>query len=104
VRTAELIFGRNIPSGGGVSDKDWQRFVDTEITPRFPEGLTVTSAYGQWRGADGAITREPSMRLFLVLSGAPDEEERLAAIRDAYKARFRQESVLLLEGTACAGF
>ena len=104
VTTAEIFFGRSIPTGGSVSEEDWRRFLDTEITPRFPEGLTVTDAHGQWRDAEGNITREPSKRLLLVLSGAPDEGAQIAAIKDAYKKTFRQDSVLLIEGKACAGF
>ncbi len=104
VTTAELFFGRNIPAGGSVSEEDWRRFLDAEITPRFPQGLTVTDAHGQWRDAEGNITREPSKRLLLVLSGAPDEAAQIAAIRDAYKKTFRQDSVLVIEGKACAAF
>ena len=102
--TAELVFGRNIGATLGVSDGDWKAFVDTEVTPRFPEGLTVFDAVGQWRGVDGAVVAEPSKSLMLVLTGAPGEQAKLDAIRSAYKARFRQEAVLLIERPACVGF
>lgn len=104
VTTAELFFGRNIGGALGVSDDDWRRFVDEEVTPRFPDGLTVIDAAGQWRGADGAIAREPSKVLLLVLSGAAGEDEKIDAVRQAYRARFRQESVLLLRRQGCAAF
>ena len=42
--------------------------------------------------------------LLLVLSGAPGEAEKIEAIRAAYKARFRQDAVLLIERRACVGF
>src|SRR5262245_66552116 len=54
VRT-ELYFGLSIPPGadgspaGRVTDEEWQRFVDEEISPRFPDGLTIQEAGGQWR-------------------------------------------------------
>ncbi|MDO8297203.1 MAG: DUF3574 domain-containing protein [Caulobacter sp.] len=102
--TAELFFGRNIGSAPGVSDADWQAFVDTEVTPRFPDGLTVADAAGQWRGVNGVVVAEPSKTLLLVLKGDPDERARIDAVRAAYKARFRQESVLLIERPACVGF
>ncbi|MDO9223887.1 MAG: DUF3574 domain-containing protein [Caulobacter sp.] len=104
VTTAELVFGRNIGAGAGVSDADWRAFVDAEVTPRFPDGLTVADAAGQWRGVNGAIVAEPSKVLLLVLKGEPDERTRIDAIRAAYKARFSQESVLLIERPACVGF
>lgn len=37
-----------------VSDEDWRAFLAAEVTPRFPDGLTVIDAAGQWR--DGAAT------------------------------------------------
>ncbi|MDP1738243.1 MAG: DUF3574 domain-containing protein [Caulobacter sp.] len=104
VTTAELFFGRNIGDAPGVSDADWRAFIDQEVTPRFPDGLTVIDAAGQWRGPGGAVVREPSKVLLVVLSGAPGERDRLDAIRAAYKARFRQDSVMLLERQGCAGF
>ena len=102
--TAELVFGRNIGDAPGVSDADWKAFVDQEITPRFPDGLTVMDAAGQWRGAGEGITREASKVLLLVLTGAAGEHDKIEAVRSAYRTRFRQESVLLIERPACVGF
>lgn len=102
--TAELVFGRNIGATQGVSDADWKAFVDEEVTPRFPDGLTVVDAAGQWRGVNGAVVVEPSKSLLLVLKGDPGERGKIDAIRAAYKARFRQEAVLLIERPACVGF
>ena len=101
---ADLYFGRNIGDTSAVSDDDWQRFVDQEITPRFPDGLTVEEATGQWKGADGAIVHEASKRLIVILSGAPGEADKLGSIRTAYKRRFHQDAVLLLETKSCGSF
>jgi hypothetical protein len=100
---AELFFGRDIPAGGSVTDRDWQSFLDEEITPRFPDGLTVEDASGQWKDR-GGIVREASKRLTIVLSGAPGEQMRLSEVRNAYKARFKQDSVLILEYRVCGSF
>lgn len=102
--TVDLYFGRNIGQTAGVSDADWARFVDEEITPRFPNGLSVGDVAGQWKGADGVIVREPSKAVMVVLSGEEGEYAKLDAIRDAYKARFRQEAVMLVQRQACVGF
>ena len=99
----ELIFGRDIAGGASVSDADWQDFLDREITPRFPDGLTVEDASGQWKGANG-IVREKSKRLTIIVSDGAAEEAKLAAIREAYKARFRQDAVLQTESQACVSF
>jgi hypothetical protein len=102
--TAELYFGRNIADSPGVSDADWRAFVDEEVTPLFPDGLTAIDAAGQWRGESGSIGREASKVLVIVLSGRTDDRARLDAVRDAYKRRFRQEAVMLVERRACVTF
>jgi hypothetical protein len=102
--TAELYFGRNIGDQPGVSDADWRAFLDQEVTPRFPDGLTVFDAAGQWRSQSGAIGREASKVLVIVLSGRPDDRARLDAVREAYKRRFQQEAVMLVERPGCVAF
>src|SRR5258708_18668971 len=56
--TAQLFFGRNVGDKPGVSDADFRRFVDEELTPRFPDGLTVLDGGCPWRGAE----KRPSRR------------------------------------------
>ena len=102
--TAELVFGRRIDDRTTVSDDDWRQFIDQDVTPRFPDGLSVMDVQGQWRASNGKIVHEPSKVLYLVLDGGPDDPAKIANIRDAYKKRFRQESVLLVTNTACVSF
>jgi hypothetical protein len=46
----DLLFGTARPDGGPpVTDEEFRSFVDGFITPRFPDGLTVEDAYGQYR-------------------------------------------------------
>jgi len=99
---AQLFFGRNIAGRGTVSDDEWRRFLDEEVTPRFPVGFSVSDIDGQYRNAGGAIVRERSKQLLIVDSNG--DEAKLDAIRDAYKRRFNQESVLLVESPVCAAF
>ena len=102
--TADLYFGRNIGPSLAVSDADWALFVDEEITPRFPDGLSVSDIAGQWKGEDSVVVREPAKVVIIVLSGEEAEDARLDAVRDAYRKRFRQESVMLVQRQACVGF
>ncbi|HZZ35135.1 MAG TPA: DUF3574 domain-containing protein [Caulobacteraceae bacterium] len=102
--TAELFFGRDVGAELGVSQEDWQDFLDREVTPRFPDGLSVFDVYGQYRNPRGVFVREPSKALLLILTGAEHEREKVKEIRDAYKARFRQDSVMLIERAACVSF
>ena len=94
---AELFFG------GELTAVQWQNFVDEEITSRFPNGFTIIDTQGQWRNRDGVTLRETGHEL-LIIASAADAQAKLAAIRDAYKRRFTQESVLLVESPVCAAF
>ena len=102
--TVELLFGRNDGDRLAVSDGDWSRFVDDVITPRFPHGLSVMDVQGQWRAPGGTLVREPSKIVYLVLDGGPDDPAKIAHIRDDYKARFHQSSVLLVSQKACVSY
>lgn len=100
-----LYFGRHRADTLIVTDSAWAAFVTEIITPRFPAGLTIWSATGQWRAADGRIQREPSFVLELVLPArAHDTDAAIAAIVVEYKRRFRQEAVLRVRMPAHAGY
>jgi hypothetical protein len=103
-RSAQLFFGRNIGDKPGVSDADWRKFMDEEVTPRFPDGLTVLDGGGQWRGEDNKLIREASKIVMVVLPNKRDVQGRLDAVRNAYKTRFRQEAVLVVTQAACVSF
>jgi len=101
---AQIFFGRDIAGGAMVSEAEWRGFLDEEVTPRFPDGFTVADVSGQWRGNSGAIVREQSKELQIVIAGGAADETKLGAIRDAYRRRFNQDAVLLVEMPVCAGF
>lgn len=102
---AELLFGRNIGNRVGVSEAAWARFVDREIVPRFPDGLTVFDASGRWRDRKrDRVVREPSKIVQIVLPGTPEDVARLNEIAEAYKRRFKQQSVGVIVRPACVSF
>ena len=97
---ADLLFGRS-----HVSEANWARFLATEVTPRFPDGFTVLDATGQWREPGGQkISRERSKLLMIAVPPSADNDERLQKIIEAYKARFKQQSVGLIIRSACVSF
>jgi hypothetical protein len=100
----EMLFGTARPGGPVISDAEWQGFLDGEITPRFPAGLTVLRGPGQWLGSDGRLTREQAFILVVWHDAAPETEAGIEAIRDAYKARFSQESVMRVDSVSCVSF
>ncbi|MEI2457016.1 MULTISPECIES: DUF3574 domain-containing protein [Lysobacter] len=102
-RADRLLFGMNSPDGP-VSDAQWQAFLAEVVTPRFPDGLTVYQAKGQWRGAGGEIEQEDSRAIDLVHADSADGRRRVVEIAELYKQRFRQEAVLILSAPARACF
>lgn len=89
-----LYFGR-MRASGIVTEAEWAQFLAEEVTPRFPDGLTVWGADGQWRdGAQRVIVREPTFVLEVVHTRAGSRDADIEAIVTAYKKRFAQQSVL----------
>ncbi len=92
----ELFFGSLKPDGSLVSEDAFLRFLDAEITPRFPNGLTLLTGLGQFLTAQGVIIQEPSRLLILLypVEERRDSSEKIEQIREQYKQMFDQESVL----------
>jgi hypothetical protein len=99
-----LYFGRNKPAGGQVSDAEWESFLSDFVTPRFPSGLTVVHAMGQWRGASGAVEREQTAIVSLLHNGDSTAQASVAAVAAEYKSRFGQEAVLRERIFTCSSF
>lgn len=93
---AELFFGRNIAGGGRVSEEEFQAFVDKVITPRFPDGLTIVDANGQFKDSTGQIIEEESKAVKLILEDTVANERSIDEIIEAYIQQFNQESVLVV--------
>lgn len=92
----ELFFGTVMPDGRAVSEAEWDAFLDAEITPRFPDGLTVLSGEGQWQGENNVIVEERSKIVILLYprEASAESNAEIEDIRAAYEQRFKQESVL----------
>ena len=102
---AELFFGRSIRGREPLSDPEWAAFAAETVTPNFPAGFTVVDGVGQWRNPrTGQIAREPTKILLVAAVPDADLAHRLAAVIDAYKLRFHQQSVGVVTREACAAF
>jgi hypothetical protein len=101
----ELFFGTSRPNGPAVNDEKFRRFIDQEITPRFPDGLTQVSGFGQFKNSQGVIVQERSHVIILLYPlSDTDASNRIEAIRVAYKQAFQQESVLRVDSRAGVSF
>ena len=99
-----LFFGRSQGDVEVVSEKAWSAFLADEVTPRFPDGLTVLDAAGQWRADSGAIVRERTKLLLIPAEPGAAAMRRTDEIADAYKRAFGQSSVLRVVSAACVSF
>jgi len=103
---AELFFGRNVAGRAPVSDEEWADFTAQVIARYLPDGFTVHDGAGQWLNPQtGTVTRERTKILTVASERArPDLKDRLTAVIDAYRSRFRQQSVGVITRNACARF
>lgn len=99
---SELYFGVGEESGPSaraqtdvISETQWRAFLDKEVTPRFPDGLTVFDAYGQWlfRGAPEP-NRLRTKVLVILHEDSPQRRNDIEAIRLAWKQATKHQSVL----------
>jgi hypothetical protein len=97
----ELYMGMSIPGGAMVSDSDWEKFLSDFVTPLFPDGFSVLAGRGQYREATGTIAKEPSHVLVFLYQRAKrkDAGAKIESIRNEYRKRFSQESVLRVDIT-----
>ena len=98
-----LYFGRDIGAGGEVSEAQWSEFVAVEVTPRFPDGLSILNVSGQSRNSKNETLRERTKLLVVVVFDAPAHSAKVEAIVEAYKKRFSQQAVFRIEKPVCAG-
>ena len=99
-----LYFGTARRDAAAVTAEEWKEYLASSVTPRFPQGLSVWQATGQWKGADGVVVREPSFVLDLVHPDDQRSEDSVRAIMAEYKSRFHQEAVLRVRNRACISF
>ncbi len=100
----ELFMGRSNQSGEVVDDGAWAGFLEDTVTPRFPDGLSVLDAQGQWRDSRGVIQRERSKLLVILAPPGDDGARLIGEVSDEYRRRFDQESVLRVVSDACVSF
>ena len=104
VARTELFFGLRKPNGTEVNNAEFQRFLDREVTPRFPDGFTLLTGNGQFKNTRGVILQERAHLLILLYPVAIDSSQKIEQIRKAYMTAFQQQSVLRADELACASF
>jgi Protein of unknown function (DUF3574) len=99
-KRTELYFGGSRPDGSVITPAEFESFLDKEVTPAFPDGLTWLEAHGQWMGG-----KEDSYVLIILYPFSDRHANReLEEIRTDYKAQFGQESVLRADSVERVSF
>ncbi len=99
-KRTELYFGGSRPDGSVITPAQFELFLDKEVTPAFPDGLTWLEAHGQWMGG-----KEDSYVLIILYPFSDKHANReLEEIRTDYKAQFDQESVLRADSVQRVSF
>lgn len=89
----------------GISEAQWRAFLDREVTPRFPAGLTVVDAYGQWQGKnEPAPERLRSKVLIIDYPDTRENRDKIEAIRAAWKQMTGDQSVMRVTVPADVSF
>jgi hypothetical protein len=91
---ARLFFGLH-GSAGMLSEHEWALFLADVVTPRFPDGLTVFEASGQWRGPASRLEQEPARVVEIVHDDSANAKSFINQIVMVYKARYQQQSVMV---------
>jgi hypothetical protein len=99
-KRTELYFGGSLPDGTPITPADFELFLDKEVTPAFPDGLTWLEAHGQWMGG-----KEDSYVLIILYPfNDRDANRELEEIRTDYKEQFDQQSVLRADSVQRVSF
>ncbi|HEY2859462.1 MAG TPA: DUF3574 domain-containing protein [Terracidiphilus sp.] len=89
----------------GISETKWRDFLDREVTPRFPDGLSVLDVYGQWLSKSQTVPERLHTKMLVI--DYPDSAEnrgRIDAIRTAWKKMTGDQSVLRVTEPADVSF
>ncbi len=89
----------------GMGETEWRAFLDREVTPRFPSGLSVVDLYGQWRGTGSRqVERLRSKMLMILYADSAENSAKIDAIRKAWKLKTGDQSVLRVTEPAEVSF
>jgi len=103
MQQVKLYFGSSVRGRPFVTE--WSQFLASEVTPKFPDGLTVSDARGQWRSGDGRIYREATHVLGILYKADATTDGKIEAIRGACKKQFHQENpAVRVDSAVCTSF
>jgi hypothetical protein len=89
----------------GISGAKWRDFLDREVTPRFPDGLSVLDVYGQWLSKGQTSPERLHTKMMIVYyPDSTENRDKIDAIRSAWKKITGDQSVLRVTEPADVSF
>jgi hypothetical protein len=93
-----LYFGQSIPSGGMVTEAEWNQFKENYINKVFKEGNSVIKVTGAWYDPDNhKMITEPSYLVIYNYKPSSYISKQIDSLRYWYKKLFQQQSVLRVD-------
>ena len=94
-KTTENVVWYRVHLGMGtgstsVSPEVMQGFIAKEISPRFPDGFTVTPARGQWTSPDIGLIHERTVVVDIQCGDTEVCAKKIEEISEAYVKRFQK--------------
>lgn len=100
--SVKMYFGQSMANGTTIPKGQWERFFSKIVTPRFPDGLTVYDAYGQWRNPKThALGGEHTKVVEILVANSAALRRAILDIARDYRKIFHQQSVGIVTGTRC---
>jgi hypothetical protein len=89
----------------GISEARWRDFLDREVTPRFPDGLSVLDVYGQWLSKGQTVPERLHTKMLVIYYlDSAENRTKIDAIRAAWKKMTGDQSVLRVTEPANVSF
>ena len=101
----DLYFGQSKPSGGSVTESEWNDFKEKYISKVFKEGSTVINVTGNWYDPDAhKLITEPTYKVIYFYKKSGDVSKQIDSLRYWYKTLFQQQSILRVDKKVKASF
>lgn len=91
IRGNQVWYRMHLGTGVGdtaVSPDLMRAFIDAHITPKFPKGLTIIDARGQWSMKGTGLIRERTIVVELYCDDTEDNRKTVEEIAKSYVDRF----------------
>jgi hypothetical protein len=100
-----LYFGQSKPNGSMVSEEEWNKFKENEISRVFKEGSTIINTTGNWYDPESRkLISEPTYVVIYYYKKSALTSKQIDSLRNTYKNLFQQQSILRVDKKVIARF